>query len=623
VATTIHLLGRPRVEGAGAGGGRTRGRKPWALLAYLALADRPVTRERMAGLLFGEADDPLGALRWSLAEARRTVGVPSAMTGDPLTLELPADVAVDVRVVLRSTWSAAEPFARAGGSLLEGMSFPANAAFDAWLAGERHHLAAVQANVLREGTLGRLAVGDHAGAVELARLLVERDPYDEGSHALLVRALLDAGDRPAAEYSAKRCVELFTRELGVAPSSAITAELDVRPAHRAVATATTRAAARAALDAGAAAVAAGAVELGLQRLGDAVARSSEAADVETEITALCELGYALVHSVRGRDEAGSAVLARAIARAAAHGTPAAATAAHRELGYVAFLAARYEAAFRHLDDASELAVGDDLELERAAIASIRGASLTDTAHYVEATATLERAVRAARAAEAGRWLVWSLTMTGRLRLLLGDAVGAREPLTEAFDRACRAGWTSVVPWPEALLAEVDLLDGNVEAAFEGASHAFALGCELRDPCWEETAGRVLAAVALAAGNVERARTTLLDARARGGRANDGWRFAHAEVLEALAALAPSFPSEGRRWITDLEVVAGAGGMRELLVRARLHRASLGEVGALEAAALLAEEIDNPSLTRSITRAAATIGPQPIEGAHHAQVRHRT
>ena len=38
------------------------------------LGERPPTRTQLASLLFPEADDPLGALRWCLAEIRRGLG---------------------------------------------------------------------------------------------------------------------------------------------------------------------------------------------------------------------------------------------------------------------------------------------------------------------------------------------------------------------------------------------------------------------------------------------------------------------------------------------------------------------------------------------------------------------
>jgi hypothetical protein len=42
-------------------------------------------------------------------------------------------------------------------------------------------------------------------------------------------------------------------------------------------------------------------------------------------------------------------------------------------------------------------------------------------------------------------------------------------------------------------------------------------------------------------------------------------------------------------------VAARGDMRELVVRAALHRARLGEPSSLESARALGEEIDNPAL----------------------------
>lgn len=596
-ATTLHLLGRPRVEQDGVEAPRPRGRKTWALLALLALSERPVSRERAAGLLFGEADDPLGALRWTLAEARRLTGVP--LRGDPLLIE-PGHLTVDALLLTTSSWVHAEAVARDGGSLLAGLSFPANPSFDAWLAAERHHLEATRAAVLREAALGRLAVGDTVGAVASARALVEAAPLDEAGHVLLVRALVESGARGQAEDAVRRCAEEFRRELGVAPSGAVQEELAVPAAPRS----TSRAAGRALLDAGVAAISAGAVDVGLERLRDAVAVSHHNDDLHAEVQALCELGYALVHSVRGRDEAGATALSRAVALADAAGEPQLAVAAHRELGYTAFLAARYPEALRQLDHAAHLA-GTSGE-EAAAVAALRGACLTDLASYAEAAAALEDGVVLARAAGARRWLVWALTMSGRLHVLLEEHDLARPPLEEAWELARSTGWTSVLPWPQSLLAEVDLASGAVAQAEEAATHAFALGCELRDPCWEETAGRVLGLVALARGDADGARDILLDAAVRGARATDGWRFAHAEVLDTLASLAPVFPSQGLAWVVDLELIAAGGNMRELVVRAQLHRSALGQRGALEAALTLALGIDSPALTRRLTRAGATV-----------------
>lgn len=54
------------------------------------------------------------------------------------------------------------------------------------------------------------------------------------------------------------------------------------------------------------------------------------------------------------------------------------------------------------------------------------------------------------------------------------------------------------------------------------------------------------------------------------------------------------------WIADLEKRAARLGMRELLVRAHLHRARLGGAASLEVARALAAEIDNPALEAALS-----------------------
>ena len=97
---TIRLLGPPAIERGGVPVRSPRGRKAWALLGYVVLADRPPSRKRLAELLFADADDPLGALRWTLAELRRALGVSDVLTGDPVVAGLDGTMAVDVQELL-------------------------------------------------------------------------------------------------------------------------------------------------------------------------------------------------------------------------------------------------------------------------------------------------------------------------------------------------------------------------------------------------------------------------------------------------------------------------------------------------------------------------------------------
>jgi hypothetical protein len=50
-----------------------------------------------------------------------------------------------------------------------------------------------------------------------------------------------------------------------------------------------------------------------------------------------------------------------------------------------------------------------------------------------------------------------------------------------------------------------------------------------------------------------------------------------------------------RLVDGLSALAARGGMRELVVRAHLHRSRLGDPTALASARLLASSIDNPAL----------------------------
>src|SRR3954451_12030252 len=132
----IQLLGRPRLEIDGADGYRYRSRKSWAVLAFLLLGDRPPTRSQLASLLFAEADDPLGALRWCLAEIRRALGTAVVLDGDPVTISLPAGASVDVDVLVRGHWSSAVDLPGLGLDLLDGFEVQHADAFESWLLAE-------------------------------------------------------------------------------------------------------------------------------------------------------------------------------------------------------------------------------------------------------------------------------------------------------------------------------------------------------------------------------------------------------------------------------------------------------------------------------------------------------
>jgi hypothetical protein len=78
---------------------------------------------------------------------------------------------------------------------------------------------------------------------------------------------------------------------------------------------------------------------------------------------------------------------------------------------------------------------------------------------------------------------------------------------------------------------------------------------------------------------------------------------HGYCLDALAGveIAAAAP-EARERVAQLDRLAARGDMRELVVRAALHRARLGDPSGLESARLRGEAIDNPALHAKLAAA---------------------
>lgn len=365
--SSIHLLGRPWLACDGDLPPPPRGWKAWRLLAYLVVATKPHPRDHLASLLFAEADDPFGALRWNLAELRRSLGLGELLRGERLSLSLPGSAYVDVHVVTSGvSWMDAAAVPGLGCELLAGMDFPSSPAFEAWLLNERRRLAVVSLAALREGAMALLAAGDAGGAQSLAARMVTLAPYEEDGHALLIRAYVAGGDEDAASRQWQACTETLRRELGAEPGPAVTAALR-SGAHRA------------------GSGTAGAAASGRAQLDAAVAE-----DRELQARATFELGSALVQSGRCRYEEGATVLHEVLPTADTLGDARLGATAARELAWVELLTARYDRAEVWLRQALDVAAGEPRET--AAALWVLGMALTEVARYQESMAALRKAI---------------------------------------------------------------------------------------------------------------------------------------------------------------------------------------------------------------------------------------
>lgn len=615
---TIQLLGPPSIRRDGLDADerspKARGRKAWGLLAYLILGSVRPARERLAGLLFAEADDPLGALRWNLAEVRRLLGPDVRLGGDPVALELPPDADVDVSILTSGTWVDAMQLPGLGHDLLQGVSVGAGAAFETWLSSERRHFAGLSAAILREAATTRLAAGDGAAAADLATRLIAIDEFDEEAHALLIRSLAAAGDGVAARRQLRASIELLRRELGVEPSATLVrAADDAGRISGGRESAQSRPATAALLEAGRAAVNAGAVDAGMETLRRAIAEARGAGDQLLESRGLLALGVAYVHAGRGRDGEGATVLHRALSLAEAVSDATTTSEASRELDYIEFLRARYDRARSWL--ARSIAAAPD-DGDRAASMGVEGAVACDLGRTQESVTTLTEAAAIGRALGKSRVEGWAEAFLGRTRLLRGELDLARVSLVRALEICRAAGWVSFAPWPQALLAQVDLEEGRIDAASEGFEAAFAVGCQLGDPCWEGMGARGIGLVRMARGDIEGGLAWLDDARIRCIRIPDAYVWIHAFCLDALCAagVAHGPAASARRWVSDLEAVAARSGMREMLVRAQLHRIRSGDPSAIDSARLFAAEIDSPAVLMLVSEGDQRAVPAPAAPA---------
>jgi len=205
-------------------------RKTRALLAFLLLQDRPVTREHLCELLWPHPDDPRAALRWSLTKLRPILNAHADhLEADRRTVAINGlDDRVDLRRVDRIVQGSLTEIAvtdlesAAGlfhGELLEGMEIPDCHRFNEWLIA-RSEAARRARRLILETLTARLATTPEA-ALAHARARVAMDPLDEGAHVDVVRLLGALGRSAEARAQAERCRQILNTELGATPGAAL------------------------------------------------------------------------------------------------------------------------------------------------------------------------------------------------------------------------------------------------------------------------------------------------------------------------------------------------------------------------------------------------------------------
>jgi DNA-binding SARP family transcriptional activator len=563
VVLRIRLIGRPGLARDGEPIPGPRGHKTWALLARLLRSSDPVSRQVLVAELFGEADDPMGALRWSLAELRRRTGLAVALEGNPVTIRLGDDATADVYDVERG----AIPDEIPEGEFLEGIDVKGSPGFESWLLVERQRVDGEVLSALRQATLRAMSGRQFDRAVILAGAMVRRAAFEEGPHVLLVRALTASGNPDAAARQAAASEAMFVRELGVDATPAIRAA--ARPTVAApVPGVPARASATSLFDAGLAALSAGAADASIECLRSASAAAEESGDRELLSRCLMELGTALVHAIRGYDDEGSVVLETAAEMATTAGAESTAAKALSELAYVDVLAGRRASAAQYLRSAAEMGVNDPTLL--AALAGFDAMNLSDWGKLDSSANRFAEALELSRSAGAVRREVWTLGLGARTLFIQGRLDEAMKWAQSSCELAQREQWTAFRPWPEAWLAHARLNNGvDPSVVREDAEATFALARQVQDPCWEGVAAKIVGLTHVAQNNPEAGLQWLMNASTLCRRVSDSYTWVEVDILIAEAQAALALGDSDRALSVTRRAVAEAarGSMDDLVDRA--------------------------------------------------------
>ena len=218
----IRLLGGVEVRLDGVALPLPASRKARALLGYLALAPRPVTRSALCELLWDVPNDPRGELRWCLSKLRGVLDdehhTRVATEGDTIALSLD-DCVVDALVVERATQRRIETLDTPElgsiatlfvGEFMDGLDIDRQPLFGNWLIAQRRRIRACQAAVLEQ--LVARATDDSADVFDALDKWLQLSPLDTRAHRALLGALARQGRVREGEEHLATTQRLFESE---------------------------------------------------------------------------------------------------------------------------------------------------------------------------------------------------------------------------------------------------------------------------------------------------------------------------------------------------------------------------------------------------------------------------
>jgi len=558
----VRLLGRPSLEHDGESR-RLEGYKPWALLTYLLLEPRAPTRRELADLLWSEADDPLGAVRWSLSQVRKAVNPPAEIGERDGRIKIDAEVlVVDAGELLRGEWDETSIDDLVRGELLEGMSFGEAPSFDTWLQVQRARVATSAADALRwAATL--LSHREPDRALALAERALRTEPFDDALHELIVEIHAARGDRDRARTYVAGLARRYRDELAIEPPASISRPLERAPRSAAEPLLRLDVQARALLDIAKIRFWAGDFASARDIALRAARQAAESGDRALEARALILGSTTYTGGGLGTAREWTSHLQRALRLANELGDRATAAQIESERGRIAAIEGRYGAAEASFRRARRLAedIGDTKEAAwaRAMLAVCH----VDRCEFAAAEEELRAAL------PAFGWAPDVMGALARVLVRMGNVEEGKAFADAAVTRAEREGLLPTLPWALVQAGDARLAEGDLDGATERFSRALTIAQETKNPSSQALALRGLALIARSRDDVDRALTLLREALTREDQ-GQGHRRIVAAILTDLVEV------EGGRDKEHLERglrIAQAGPMPDLAERLRRFSSS--------------------------------------------------
>jgi len=229
----VWLLGGFRVEWAGQPVTAFESDKARALVCYLLLEARPIRREQLAGLFWGEQPETRARGNLSRVLSNLRDLFPACLASDRETIALvpPMPPWIDAHILIAAYRAAQHapdsPAVQTAlgaalelyrGSLLAGFSLAGCPEFEEWLRIQQEHWHMLALNAWELQTAYHRQRGEWPAAVAGARRVLELEPWRESAHRQVMLLLALQGERDGALRQYEACRRFLQTELGVAPA---------------------------------------------------------------------------------------------------------------------------------------------------------------------------------------------------------------------------------------------------------------------------------------------------------------------------------------------------------------------------------------------------------------------